>query len=329
MILLGCGLWFSPGSVGFTIRSSCPIRRVRKRNLSPSIILSSALSGRAIDLTLPNHVRKWLDLELPEGRCVGISMSDVVEGDLLSENNSFQRQKWMQEAFHPDELVYGNSLSGARAESYWLGRLAMRIALDFPEYPILKDPFGRPSLHGKVLGSISHKGNCGIALVSQGTSKVAGIGIDLEFTSRPGKRSIAPRVLTPHEQRSLGNLPGVSAEEEVLLRFRYATLTKINFVGGIRLEMGSKEQCASCCCFVFFLRSLKEAIYKAVHPHLCQYIGFQEAEVTPNMDGTASCTWFLESNKENDAVLRSVSAHWRRLDEGNFFLTSASVKKEL
>lgn len=126
---------------------------------------------------------------------------------------------WMHAAFHPDELAYGLILSEAVASNFWLGRLAMRIALDFPTYPIMKDSCGRPQLQDQFCGSISHKEQCGIALVSN-SSLVAGVGVDLELTARPGKRSIAPRVLTERERETLGTLPGVSADEEVLLRFR-------------------------------------------------------------------------------------------------------------
>jgi 4'-phosphopantetheinyl transferase EntD len=73
----------------------------------------------------------------------------------------------------------------------------------------------------------------------------------------------------------------------------------------------------------FFLSSLKEAIYKAAHPLLCQYVSFQEAEVTPHPDGTASCKWLLQSNA--DKRIAMVTAHWRRLPDDGFFLTSASV----
>lgn len=71
--------------------------------------------------------------------------------------------------------------------------------------------------------------------------------------------------------------------------------------------------------------SLKEAVYKATHPLLCQYVGFQEAEVTPHADGTATCVWFLESKA--DKCLINMTAHWRRLDDDGFFLTSASCQK--
>ena len=207
-------------SVGLSLPSRSHFSR--HRALSSTIAFGSAVSGEAVELILPGHVRKWLDLELPEGRCVGVSMSEAVDGDYCLDDDNLER-KWMQKAYHPDEIVYGNTLSGAMADSFWLGRLAMRLALDFPEYPILKDSYGRPTLHGRWLGSISHKGFCGVALVSERTSEIAGVGIDLEFTSRPGKRSIAPRVLTERELQALGGIPGVNAEEEVLLRFRYVT----------------------------------------------------------------------------------------------------------
>ena len=117
---------------------------------------------------------------------------------------------------------------------------------------------------------------------------LAGIGIDLEMTSRPGRPSLENRILTEKERDSLGNLPGIELKEEVLLRF-----------------------------------SLKEAIYKAAHPLLNQYVSFQEAEVTPYPDGTASCTWLLDSNA--DEKISELTAHWRKLEGEEYFLTSASV----
>lgn len=68
--------------------------------------------------------------------------------------------------------------------------------------------------------------------------------------------------------------------------------------------------------------SLKEAFYKAIHPLICQYVGFQEAEVTPHENGTATVRWKLKSGA--DDRFESVLGHWRRVDE--FFLSSASVR---
>ena len=201
--------------------------------------------------------------------------------------------------FHPSEINFGMTLKCSRT-SFWLGRLAIRTALNYPDYPILKDSYGRPMLSKGLFGSISHKQNMGVAIVSSSMMKqdddivLAGIGIDLEMTSRPGRPSIAKRVLTEKEQQSLGNLPGITRDEEVLLRF-----------------------------------SLKEAIYKAAHPVICQYVGFQEAEVTPFSDGTATCDWYLDTKA--DQKIHKLTAHWKRIPgdddstEEDFFLTTASV----
>jgi 4'-phosphopantetheinyl transferase EntD len=74
--------------------------------------------------------------------------------------------------------------------------------------------------------------------------------------------------------------------------------------------------------------SLKESIYKAMHPILCGYVGLQEAEVDPLSDGNATVRLnFLHERPESvsprahSMVVRSAS--WRKVN--GFFLTSASV----
>lgn len=293
MLMSCCFVVRSRHVMAFPIQRLSMIQRQRRRaSYYTSTTIHATISDLPTEVVLPNHVNKWLDVQLPEGRCVGVYVAELPgnKGAFATpESLAATPDHWMHAAYHPRELAFGMELSDSVASSFWLGRLAMRIALEFPDYPILKDSYGRPQLGGKVCGSISHKGTSGIALVSN-TTLVAGVGVDLEFTSRPGKRSIAPRVLTEREQEVLGSIPGVSVEEEILLRF-----------------------------------SLKEAIYKAAHPLLCQYVGFQEAEVTPHADGTASCTWYLET--EADKAIGNLKAHWTRLDEHGFFLTSASVQE--
>jgi 4'-phosphopantetheinyl transferase EntD len=83
------------------------------------------------------------------------------------------------------------------------------------------------------------------------------------------------------------HLKGVTAEEEVLLRF-----------------------------------SLKECLYKAMHPLICQYVGFQEASVRPTADGTAVPVLDLESGAHRG--FGPVTAHWQRV-LGNHFLSTSSV----
>lgn len=226
MLVVGCSLVVHPRHVlAFSVRRLAGHLGGNDQHhmkLPTGTRICSTLSDAPTELFLPEHVRTWLDVQLPEGRCVGVSIQDMFDNsslvptpDVLAANPDH----WMHRAFHPDEVAYGRELSETTAASFWLGRLAMRIALDFPAYPILKDSFGRPQMNGRICGSISHKDDCGIALISNSTL-VAGVGVDLELTSRPGKRSIAPRVLTEREQEALGKLPGVSVEEEVLLRFR-------------------------------------------------------------------------------------------------------------
>lgn len=58
-----------------------------------------------------------------------------------------------------------------------------------------------------------------------------------------------------------------------------------------------------------------------MHPVLCQYVGFQEAEITPLSDGTAKVTLNLINGSHLGIVVQSAS--WRKM--GDFFVTSASV----
>ena len=69
--------------------------------------------------------------------------------------------------------------------------------------------------------------------------------------------------------------------------------------------------------------SMKESLYKALHPLLCQYVGFQEAEVTPLPDGTATVKWNIKNGKHE--LFGKVSVNWRRLHERDCFLTSARI----
>ena len=60
-----------------------------------------------------------------------------------------------------------------------------------------------------------------------------------------------------------------------------------------------------------------------MHPLISQWVGFQEAEIEPHDDGTATVKLNLKSGAHEQ--FQSIDAHWRRLD-GEFFLTSSCVK---
>lgn len=219
------------------------------------------------------------DLQLPEGQCVGIELTEADEEIALQ--GWSDASHWVHECLHPDEVHYGQQQTPSVRKSFLLGRLAIRAALG-NEQPCLKDSYGRPTLPSSHLGSISHKGSLGVALIAP-SLPMTGIGVDIE-RQETNRRSIAKKVLTQREIQSIGRLENVSPDQEVLLRF-----------------------------------SLKEAIYKAAHPLINQYVGFQEAEVTPMEDGTATCVWYLESGVE--PKFSTFTAHWRKVDD--YFLTSA------
>ena len=60
-----------------------------------------------------------------------------------------------------------------------------------------------------------------------------------------------------------------------------------------------------------------------MHPIICQYVGFKEAEVTPLSNGKAKVTLNLTSRSHEQLGIVVLSASWKII--GDFFLTSASV----
>lgn len=174
------------------------------------------------------------DLLLPEGRCVGLQLADLPDDhpDALVASNIANKDRstahWIYDRLHPDEINYGLTLhSDSRRKSFLVGRLAIRQALidvqqqnlrnlsTISSSSILKDLHGRPKLPRGYLGSISHKGNTGVALVAaidgdhcHSSPPGIGIGVDIEeATNSAQRRSVARRVLTPREQAVLGRIP--------------------------------------------------------------------------------------------------------------------------
>lgn len=270
-----------------------------------------------------NLITPWeyiLSEPLPEGHCVALRLHRSPPYTEFQSNpsNDFWTdifQSISSTLLHTDEIKYGLSLSDegnpaqTKRMTFFAGRLSLRSAMNIlvtnnknnnnhknldRDKPILKDEHGRPDMPWGFLGSISHKRNTGIALVDFVHSVDAkgrprkGIGIDIERTFTR-KQNVARFVLTKTEMEQLGHVEGVTKEEEVLLRF-----------------------------------SLKESVYKAMHPHICQYVGFQEAEITPNSDGTATVKLNLKSGDHKMFMEEETTAHWRRM-EGDYFLTTASV----
>lgn len=152
----------------------------------------------------------------------------------------------------PAEAVHARSLRAYRQVSFVGGRLALRQAcaqLGHQVPPILPDARNRPQLPVSLAGSISHKKDLAIGMVSP--ASLGTLGVDLE-DYQPQRLGIASQVLSPRELAEIAELPDNRRWIALLVRF-----------------------------------SIKESIYKALDPYVHRYVGFHEAEVEPDLQGGA------------------------------------------
>ena len=166
-----------------------------------------------------------------------------------------------------EELCFGRikeQNNKKRLNKFIGGRIALRRALkliDKGDSPnIFRDQYGAPILPDGIIGSISHKDDIAVGVAA--CNKLGKIGVDVERCQNKAAYALSRRLLTEKEQQSLGQITGISAEEEVLLRF-----------------------------------SFKESVFKAIHPFLLRHVGFTEVEVDPRADGTAAITFLLKTNE--------------------------------
>lgn len=163
------------------------------------------------------------------------------------------------EQLQVEERRHAETLSGHRQVEWVGGRLALHRAirqLGVRSGPILTGERGEPVLPEGVAASVSHKRGLAVALAAR---QVHGsLGVDLEDIA-PQRPTIASKVLRPEELELVNRLDGQRRWMAILLRF-----------------------------------ALKEALYKALHPHLYRFIGFQEAAISLDLDGTAEVTLHLD-----------------------------------
>ncbi|MFN0252785.1 MAG: 4'-phosphopantetheinyl transferase [Kofleriaceae bacterium] len=103
------------------------------------------------------------------------------------------------------ERAYADSLGPLRRREMICGRTALHDALaslepDLATSPILSDDRGAPVLPAGWVGSVSHKGERGAALVAPVSA--ARVGVDLEL-AQPSRQDIARYILTRREQELL------------------------------------------------------------------------------------------------------------------------------
>lgn len=167
-----------------------------------------------------------------------------------------------------EEIEFGmvkEQHSQARLNKYIGGRVALRRALDMLRQhnvpPILRNQWGAPILPASISGSISHKDYVIVALAAVSTTHR--LGVDIEYCGNKAAGLLQRRILSDCERKSIGSLPNISSEEDVLLRF-----------------------------------SFKESIYKAIHSFVLRSVDFNEVEVYPLADGTADIKFCLKTNEQ-------------------------------
>ncbi len=144
----------------------------------------------------------------------------------------------------PEEAAHAAGLKGRRRIEWVGGRLALRAAAEAAGITlpaVLPGPRGEPLLPPGVQASVSHKRTVALALVSTGAATV---GLDVE-EREPARPSIVRRILRDEEIAAVEALPEAARWDATVARF-----------------------------------AVKEAIYKAVHPHVRRYVAFAEASVT-------------------------------------------------
>lgn len=144
----------------------------------------------------------------------------------------------------PEEIALASSMGTSRLKGFSSGRLAARRSLTsigIDNYPLLIGDERAPVWPNSVYGSISHCPDLCVAAVSS-DSTVLGLGIDVECRQKL-EDGVQQHVLTATERTTIDQLPP-----------------------------GQDWPC-----LVF---SIKEALFKALHPLFGVWIDFQQAEIT-------------------------------------------------
>lgn len=231
---------------------------------------------------------------LPHGRCVLVQLpqKEVVEQRVHLEQQQLPGDVRLE--LHTREVAHMSNYGPVRQVFFAGGRLALRRALQSMEAPglepMLPGRHGAPEIPGSFVGSISHTHGLAAALVSRlpsGDDAPRAVGIDVELAARPTSLRLARKILAAEERQQLGRELGVSEQEDLTLRF-----------------------------------SLKEALYKAIHPLVEQSISWQSVLVSPRRDGSVELQ--LDELERRTGVRMAVEARWVRQD--GFYVTTAAAR---
>jgi enterobactin synthetase component D len=240
-----------------------------------------------------NSHHTWLRLvaqqPLPHGELAAVSLP-IVSADHDVDAALAEARAQLR----PDEWAMADALARPRRLAFVGGRVALRtglaaIAPEQADAPVLRTARGAPRMPEGTIGSISHKRRLAVALVARPSASANTVGVDVEET--PDERDLArpdlaPRILTPLERHELAPLAAADA-----LAYREA----------VRLRF-----------------ALKEAVYKAIDPHVQRYVRFQEVEVFPGGAGAVAVRLALPEFAGRHIT---VQAYWTRL-EGHLVATA-------
>lgn len=258
-------------------------------------------------------------LHLPHGTCVALSLPTLSTED---EHRQLEDQL-ARTALLPEEMAFMRSLGRTQRIFFAGGRVALRHAIahahlgasspshtdEAPSHlkdslsfsrdsdlaaaachPLLRDSLGAPLLPKGWVGSISHTRGLAAAIAVKAEHSNSyprkRVGIDVEATSRPISPRLPRRCLTQDERASLGKTRGLDERADALLRF-----------------------------------SLKEALYKAIHPFVRKSIPWHSVEVSPVADGT--CVVNATGIEEWLGARMEVEAGWRQCH--GFYVSTATA----
>lgn len=175
--------------------------------------------------------------------------------------------------------------------------------------------------------SITHKAGVAAALVNlsknSSTSKPPPtVGVDIEVVggARSGER-LARRVLTSAEAEAVASRrsPLVASSSDATVIVGSSTESVLPQEEMIRRELTRADE-------VLLRFSLKEALYKAIFPHVRRRVAFKEVEVSPLSGGRAEVLLedgLREAMTPGDGDRHSIELCWYVWND--FFLTSACV----
>lgn len=226
----------------------------------------------------------------------GITVLLKLPPELSYDDFHYNRAQFPQITNEEVNYCISGDYSHKRFSIFLGGRIALKHSIQkhLPQLPsasepffypsILKNEFGAPILPNDVIGSLSHKNNY-VAAITQRKSTLPSahpfhcIGIDIEKTSHKSAFQFQRRILTENERSDVDKellLPLLSKEADIMLRF-----------------------------------SIKESIYKAIHPIVKRYVGFQEVEVFPTMDGSGRINFLFNDFKALGLGEVNYSVEWR------------------